>query len=404
MMVPCTPLRREVITYFAPCDPRQGMGGGARVEQMLTAFERLGLHITVVSYDGSGDLGLTHGIVSRRTKIVQLGLPARVPKILKSVAIPILVLIGLAHTGKNPWVITHSPGLASGLIGLLVSQFRRGHLIVDLTDARDRDTPQAVYELVLRSASVVFAVSHRLERLAQSFGARTVVYLPTFLDMSRYFRDNRERETTRTSLGLAQNNTVIGYFGSFARIEGLPTLLEAFSIVSKAEPDAKLLIVGSRNVEGADDIERIIRDRHIGGSVLLLPPQAYVEIPKMLRAADLLVAPKIQAPENEVADPIKIYEYLASGTPCILSSIAEVAAMAGKAEAAFIVEPGDTKALSQMILHVLANPELAHAYAARGRRLIENSYNIERASNLIRRTLADHVGPKPIVEGDRVVA
>ena len=157
------------------------------------------------------------------------------------------------------------------------------------------------------------------------------MYLPTFLDMSRYFRDNRERETTRTSLGLAQNNTVIGYFGSFARIEGLPTLLEAFSIVSKAEPDAKLLIVGSRNVEGADDLERIIRDRHIGGSVLLLPPQAYVEIPKMLRAADLLVAPKIQAPENEVADPIKIYEYLASGTPCILSSIAEVAATAGKA-------------------------------------------------------------------------
>ena len=374
---------------------------------MLTAFERLGLHITVVSYDGSGDLGLTHGIVSRRTKIVQLGLPARVPKILKSVAIPILVLIGLAHTGKNPWVITHSPGLASGLIGLLVSQFRRGHLIVDLTDARDRDTPQAVYELVLRSASVVFAVSHRLERLAQSFGTRTVVYLPpgvTRTDANANFRDNRERETTRTSLGLAQNNTVIGYFGSFARIEGLPTLLEAFSIVSKAEPDAKLLIVGSRNVEGADDIERIIRDRHIGGSVLLLPPQAYVEIPKMLRAADLLVAPKIQAPENEVADPIKIYEYLASGTPCILSSIAEVAATAGKAEAAFIVEPGDAKALSQMILHVLGNPELAHAYAARGRRLIENSYNIERASNLIRRTLADHVGPEPIVEGDRVVA
>jgi len=57
-----------------------------------------------------------------------------------------------------------------------------------------------------------------------------------------------------------------------------------------------------------------------------------------------------------------------------------------------------------MILHVLGNPELAHAYAARGRRLIENSYNIERASNLIRRTLADHVGPEPIVEGDRVVA
>ena len=158
--------------------------------------------------------------------------------------------------------------------------------------------------------------------------------------------------------------------------------------MSREVPEAKLLIVGSRNVKGTDDIWRIIKNRDLADSVILLPAQPYSEIPKMLGAVDLLVAPKIQAPENEVADPIKVYEYLASGTPCIISSISEVAFMAQQAEAAFLVETGNAGALSDMILRVFANGEEAGRYAARGRRLVESSYSIETATDLIRKTLS----------------
>jgi glycosyltransferase involved in cell wall biosynthesis len=399
-----TSLEKRVITYFAPCDPRQGMGGGARVEHMVTALERLGQHITIVSYDGSGELSLAHENISARTTIVKVSIPARVPKVMKSLAVPALVLLGLIYTRKNELVITHSPGVCSGLIGLLVCQVRRGRLIVDLTDAKDKDTPRAVYEQVLRSASVVFAVSHRLEGVARRSGARCVVHLPTFLDMSRFSRETGERETTRTSLGFSQFNKVIGYFGSFARIEGLPILLEAFSTVSREVPEAKLLIVGSRNVEGTDDIWKIIRDLHLADRVILLPAQPYAEVPKMLQAVDLLVAPKIQAPENEVADPIKVYEYLASGTPCIISSISEVAFMAQQAEAAFLVETGNAGALSDTILRVFANGEEAGRYAARGRRLVESSYSIERATDLIGKTLSAQRSTEPLHEEAGIVA
>ncbi len=399
-----TSFEKHVVTYFAPCDPRQGMGGGARVEHMVTALERLGQHITIISYDGSGELGLTHENISAGTNIVKMSIPARVPKIMKSLAVPALVLLGLIHTRKNGLVIAHSPGVSSGLIALLVCQIRRGRLIVDLTDAKDKDTPRAVYEQVLRSASVVFAVSHRLEGVARRSGARCVVHLPTFLDMSRFSRETLERETTRTSLGFSQFSKVIGYFGSFARIEGLPILLEAFSTVSREVPEAKLLIVGSRNVKGTDDIWRIIKDRDLADSVILLPAQPYAEIPKMLGAVDLLVAPKIQAPENEVADPIKVYEYLASGTPCIISSISEVAFMAQQAEAAFLVETGNAGALSDMILRVFANGEEAGRYAARGRRLVESSYSIETATDLIRKTLSAQGSAEPIHEEAGIVA
>jgi|SRR6266566_2387092 len=399
-----TSFEKHVVTYFAPCDPRQGMGGGARVEHMVTALERLGQHITIISYDGSGELGLTHENISAGTNIVKMSIPARVPKIMKSLAVPALVLLGLIHTRKNGLVIAHSPGVSSGLIALLVCQIRRGRLIVDLTDAKDKDTPRAVYEQVLRSASVVFAVSHRLEGVARRSGARCVVHLPTFLDMSRFSRETLERETTRTSLGFSQFSKVIGYFGSFARIEGLPILLEAFSTVSREVPEAKLLIVGSRNVKGTDDIWRIIKDRDLADSVILLPAQPYAEIPKMLGAVDLLVAPKIQAPENEVADPIKVYEYLASGTPCIISSISEVAFMAQQAEAAFLVETGNAGALSDMILRVFANREEAGRCAARGRRLVESSYSIETATDLIRKTLSAQGSAEPIHEEAGIVA
>src|SRR5438445_2423000 len=219
------------ICYFAPCDPRQGMGGGARVDQMLAALERIGYSINVISYDGSGTLALVDGSLSTRTKLVKLSLPSRIPKLLKVMAVPILVLLGLLHAKRNSVVITHSPGIASGFIGLIVSKLQAGHLVVDFTDVKDNDTPRWVHELVLKSACIVFAVSRQLETQARHLGASTVVYLPTFLDLNRYSQDDHDRNAVRESLGISKEDRVVAYFGSFSRVEGLPVLLKAFANV-----------------------------------------------------------------------------------------------------------------------------------------------------------------------------
>lgn len=378
----------QTITYFAPCDPRQGMGGGARVDQMLAALERIGYGINVVSYNGSGRLGLTRTALSNRTSMVQLAVPPQVPKMLKWMAVPMLILLGLICTKRKSVVIAHSPGIASGFIGLVVSMLKHGSLVVDFTDLRDNDTPEWAHKWVITSARIVFAVSRRLQTEARHLGASTVVHLPTFLDMGRYTDRVLEKAEVRRSLGLDREDRVVGYFGSFSRGEGLPILLEAFAEVAGAMPNAKLLVVGARNVVGADDVNRIVQELHLRERVVLLPAQPYSKIPMLMGATDLLVAPKIAGRENEVCDPTKIYEYLACGIPCVMSAISEIAITAQSVDAALVVEPGNSQALGHAIQRILSDRETADGLAARGRRLIESSYSIETGSRVVRQALA----------------
>ena len=394
---------KRTITYFAPCDPRQGMGGGARVDQMLAALERIGYAVKVVSYDGSGSLALTHGSLSVRTKLVKLSLPPRIPKLLKLMAVPTLVLLGLFYVKRHSLVIAHSPGIASGFIGLVVSTLKHGHLVVDFTDVKDNDTPKSVHELVLKSACIVFTVSRRLETQARHLGASTVVYLPTFLDLNRYGQDGHDRNAIRESLGISKEDRVVAYFGSFSRVEGLPVLLTAFATITEDVPNAKLLVAGGRNVAGADNVDRIVRDLRLEKKVILLSPQPYARVPMLMCAADLLVAPKIEAQENDVCDPTKVYEYLACGVPCVMSAVSEIAVIAQKADAAFVVEPGNPQALRLMMLRVLTDRKTADTYAARGRHLIESSYSIEKGSEVVRQALATHGILEPVPDAGETI-
>src|SRR2546425_881300 len=301
--------------YFAPCDPRQGMGGGARVNQVLAALEGIGYNTNVISYDGTGALAFSRLHLSIKSKLVKLSLPQKVPKILKLVAIPFLIAVGFLSASKSAVVITHSPGITSGFVGLMVSRLRGGKLIVDFTD-----------------------------------------------------------------------------------------LLDAFTTVIRQLPRVKLMIVGSRNVGGTDDVGRIVQQLGLQDNVLLVPAQPYARVPALMRAVDLLVAPKVEAPENEAADPVKMYEYLASGIPCVISLVGEVARTVQQAQAAFTVKPGDPRSLSETITLAFSDSPRAAAYAARGRRLIEDSYSMERATVEIRRAFGDIGIHGPIEETDGFVA
>jgi len=379
---------KAVVTYFAPCDPRQGMGGGARLNLMLRALESMSLETYLFSYDGSGTLALSRETLSPKTRIFKISVPRGVPKAIKLMTVTSLVFASLALSRRPSIVVAHSPGIASGLIGLVVSRLTRASFLVDHMDSRDPDTPEPLYRLVLRSADVVFAISHRLEKEALEIGARKIVYLPIFLDLDRFPKGKTDRSAVRSYLNIGEEDFMVGYFGSFSRLEGLPVLLEAFSNLCTDMPEAKLLIVGARNVEGADDVELIVRRRGLGKNVILLGPQPYARVPSLMQAADVLVAPKIRAPENEMANPIKIYEYLASEIPCITSMVGEASELVRETEAAFVVEPDDPEALERAIRFALKNRAAAITVAKKGRALAEQRHSLGIASCMIRSTLS----------------
>jgi hypothetical protein len=52
-----------------------------------------------------------------------------------------------------------------------------------------------------------------------------------------------------------------------------------------------------------------------------LPPVPFAQLPQLARAADVLIMPYIDAPVTRAMQPLKLKEYLATGTPVVVRDL-----------------------------------------------------------------------------------
>ena len=106
------------------------------------------------------------------------------------------------------------------------------------------------------------------------------------------------------------------YTGTFEAYQGLDLLFAAMRRVLEQAPDTRLVLAGGH----ADQIERARRDAAaigIGASVVFAGERPAEEIPVYLEAADVLVSPRSRGKNT----PLKIYQYLRSGTPIVATNL-----------------------------------------------------------------------------------
>lgn len=113
-----------------------------------------------------------------------------------------------------------------------------------------------------------------------------------------------------------------------------------------------------------------------------MPPAT---VPLYLRAADLLVIPNSakDADSARFTSPMKLYEYMASGTPILASNVPSLREALTE-ETALFVTPDDAAALARGVSESLAHPDEAlsrarkaqeaarsHTWQERARRILE---------------------------------
>jgi glycosyltransferase involved in cell wall biosynthesis len=113
----------------------------------------------------------------------------------------------------------------------------------------------------------------------------------------------------RRELGIRRNQRVILYSGNFAAYQGIELLLEAFQLARKTCPELALVCVGATDKELAARPAARATDQQ----VFVLPRQPRRQIPVYMELADFLVLPRVAAANA----PLKLFDYMASGTPII---------------------------------------------------------------------------------------
>jgi glycosyltransferase involved in cell wall biosynthesis len=144
----------------------------------------------------------------------------------------------------------------------------------------------------------------------------------------------QDKRACRTALGLPQEAPIIVYAGMTFAHRWLDGLLEAAKQLAPRYPGLTVVLVGGREQERAGLREAGGRKQEAGGerfelpaseqserpaSCLLIPPRPQEEVVRYLGAADVLAIPDTVT--DVTASPLKLFEYLALGTPLVLPAL-----------------------------------------------------------------------------------
>ena len=100
---------------------------------------------------------------------------------------------------------------------------------------------------------------------------------------------------------------------------------------------------------------------------------------------DILVAPNLSLPHGEYAMSIKIFEYMASGKPIVLSNIEPHRQIFRNRVNALLFDPCIHTTLAEALITVFRKPKLARRLAKNAVKLVYRKYTWEERARRIER-------------------
>lgn len=228
-------------------------------------------------------------------------------------------------------------------------------------------------------------IRNRLIRVG--FRPAAVITLSDAVELS-LFNGLPDRAACRTKLGLPRTRYIIGYVGRFRVFgkeeKGILKLIEAAAILARAY-DVLVLLVGGPH-EAAAAYESHARACALPAERLrIVPPVAPYDAPQWMRACDVVTIPWHYTPFSAYAtSPLKLFEYMASGTPIIASDLPSLREIVNEGKNAVLVRPGNALDLARGIRRLIENPALGGRLAAQARTDVESHTWKKRAERIMR--------------------
>jgi glycosyltransferase involved in cell wall biosynthesis len=168
----------------------------------------------------------------------------------------------------------------------------------------------------------------------------------------------------------AQDKQIIVYPGGLQWHQGVDIALRAFQKVRSALPTAELHIYGDGSAKPA--LIKLAAELCFNGKVRFFEPIRAVEIARVMADADLGVVPKRADGFGNEAYSTKIMEFMAAGTPVIVSDTKVDRFYFNESVVRFF-RSEDVEDLARQMIEVLRNRELSRSMVSRGAEYAANN-------------------------------
>ena len=147
--------------------------------------------------------------------------------------------------------------------------------------------------------------------------------IPNGFDVSLFRPDPAARLHYRKIFGLPLNPVLIGLIARYDPMKDHPTFLQAASYLLKDRSDVHFVLVGRNVTESNKDLTAIIQELGIADRVHLLGERS--DVPEIMRSLDILALTSVSE-----GFPNVIGEAMASGVPCAVTDVGDVALVIGE--------------------------------------------------------------------------
>jgi glycosyltransferase involved in cell wall biosynthesis len=240
----------------------------------------------------------------------------------------------LEYNGSEVWIGKHWD--MSGMIPLL-ERFER---------------------LNLAAAARIFVVAdvERRNLLRAGVPDEKIVVNPNGVDTEK-FRPGVGGLAVRQNLGVADDETLCGFVGTFGPWHGVLTLAQAIAALP-ADSKVRFLLVGAGKLH--DEVQRLVGNSGKEQRVIFAGHVDHARVPPLLDACDILLSPHVPLEDGSefFGSPTKLFEYMAMGKGIIASRLGQIGEVLADEETALLTEPGNARRLADAIMRLSASREL----------------------------------------------
>jgi glycosyltransferase involved in cell wall biosynthesis len=217
--------------------------------------------------------------------------------------------------------------------------------------------------LLQRAHAVVVVLSTRMKTsLAEhNFQMPDLQLIPNGVDIIRFHPSDMDT-------ALTEREQVVVCVAGLRYSKGIDVLLQAWHLVHKEAPQARLIIVGTGSLQS--QLERMAEALSIADNVEFAGLQS--DIPAQLRRGNLAVLPS-----RWEGMPNALLEAMACGLACVATRVSGSEDIIQHEVNGLLVEPEDYQGLAQAILTLLRDPALIQEYGRAARQTIEQRYSFE---------------------------
>ena len=180
-----------------------------------------------------------------------------------------------------------------------------------------------------------------------------ILVFPSGVDIKKFDFINKSKKILRTALNLPLEKKIILYSGQLHIWKGVEIFIQASEYVAK---NIQFIILGGLS----QDIQFYRTKYKESKNIIFLGNKTYKEVPKYLKASDVLVLPNTAKKKISSlhTSPIKLFEYMAAKIPIVASDLPSIKQIISNKEVIFF-EPDNPKELGKKITELLKNYSLA---------------------------------------------